>query len=185
MRRLTALLTLLALTGCGKSPAPAEPSSAASSSQATASGGAPAAPSTEPLGAAPVLEPGCYDDAPLGEEPTEALGTLGRACAPGMTPILPAPSQITLEAGRGQLKLTLTSLDRCFRAAVVAPGARAVSIAAQSPSGAELTTARLGAPFALLDTEGPVCPAETGDHPLTIQTEPSVTTAWVQAWLAE
>ncbi len=183
MRRLTHLFALLALTGCGKSPAPAEPSSATASVTASASAQASAAPSAEPTAA--LLEPGCYDDATLDEEPRAALSALGRACAPGMKPALKAPAQLTLEAGRGQLKLPLSSLEQCFRAAVVAPSARAVSLTARGPSGAELSTVRLTAPFAVLSLEGPVCPGEAGEHQLTLQTEPSIATAWVQVWLGE
>lgn len=160
MQRIAILVATALVSSChGTPPADAHEETAAAPrpSASTLAARRGSADAAAPLPA--YLPDGCWSDVATDAGAGPLLGTIAKRCAPGMQPIAEQPLSRRLSAGKqAELPFKLDGAPSCVRAiAAGGPGVGDLELSLVDSAGHVYGTDALEAPFALVDSAGPVC----------------------------
>lgn len=131
------------------------------------------------------MPPGCYDE--IQEETGKAaLSTLERACAGGMSPLLPQVLEVELEPeGRREIPVTVIDASKCLRAAAAADGDAQLRLELMSRDDSRVAEGKLGRAYAVLNADGPICVSSPGQYRVIIHMDKGKAKVFAQVWQAK
>lgn len=186
MRR-TAVIVAVLCAGCHRTPAadaheettpsahPTAPAAASASTSASAE--APELPS--------YLPDGCWSDVATDAGAKPLLAAVAKRCVQGMRPLGKPLVKKLEEDARAELPFTLDDAGKCVRAAAAgSAGVGDIALSIVDASGHVYGRDALDAPFALVDSAGPVCLPEAGKYRAVARMRRGAGQVAVEVWQA-
>ncbi len=148
------------VSGChGTPPADAHEETAAAPRPSASKLAVPRASADAAAPLPPYLPDGCWSDVATDAGAAPLLDAIAKRCAPGMQPLVAQPLSLQLSVGKQvELPFKLDGAARCVRAiAAGGPGVGDLELSLVDSAGHVYGMDALQAPFALVDSAGPVC----------------------------
>ncbi len=186
MRRMTIIVAAALSAGCHRTPAADAHEEASPSARPAAIAAAKTTPSADAAPLPPYLPDGCWSDvaADAGAEPL--LSEVAKRCVQGMQPI-GKPRVLKLEQGKqAELPFTLDDAAKCVRAAAAGgAGVADIALSIVDASGHVYGKDALDAPFALVESAGPVCLPEAGKYRVVARVQRGAGRVAIEVWRAK
>lgn len=172
--------------GCHRAPAAGAHVEAKSSARPTHSAAPRPAASADASRLPAFLPDGCWSDVATDAGAEPLLSVVAKRCVQGMQP-LGKPRVVKLEQGeQAELPFTLENAAKCVRAAAAGDaGVGDIALSIVDASGHTYGKDSLGAPFALVESAGPVCLPKAGKYRAVARVQRGAGRVALEVWRAK